>query len=258
MTVENKDKIREELYTNLEERYSYLKTLGVKQVHIHLPNNESFLRMHKPKKYGDDLTTVRPTVAYVNRHHKPIDGMEEGRIYYGLRFVYPLSKEGKHLGSIEISFGIDAITRSLMQQHAIYSNFFIKSSVSNSKNFKLDETSYIASHHRGYYLDKMVLNELTKVSKKGVQELRPAKDIQIKLKEMGEGDISSSLYDKETNTVFTIIPIFNTIEKENIAFLSIRSHSEILSKSNQYALTIIALLISILALWLYLVNILIN
>jgi hypothetical protein len=46
--------------------------------------------MHKPSKYGDNLTFIRESVAYVNKFKKPIDGFEEGRIFNGFRFVYPL------------------------------------------------------------------------------------------------------------------------------------------------------------------------
>ncbi len=258
LNIDNKDRLREEVYSDLKKRYNYLKTLGVKQIHIHLSNNESFLRMHKPDKYGDDLTFVRPSVAYVNKHQLMIDGVEEGRIYYGLRFVYPLSKNGIHLGSMEISFGAEAISKRLMKNHDVLSNFFIKSSVSDAKNFKLEESTYISSYYKGYYLDKRVLEELRKVSEKGVLDLKPSIEMQNKIKMMAKKETSSSVYDEYSGDIFTIIPILNVIKKENIAFLSIRSHSESFSIVTKYTLVIMVLLIGVLGLLLYLINILIN
>ena len=243
----NKNKIRNEIYDDLKGEYQHLRTLGVRQLHIHLPNNESFLRMHKPDKYGDDLTFIRPTVAYVNKHHKPIDGVEEGRIYYGLRFVYPLSKDSIHLGSIEVSFGADIIAKKLMQQHYVLSNFLIKSSVADAKNFKDKNSTYVSSCFDGYYMDKDIAAEIKKISHKDMQSLIPSIEIRKKILKMAQQESVSSLYDRETGYVFTVIPILNAIAKKNIAFLVVRSKSESLSKASQYAMTTIVLPIVILA-----------
>jgi len=88
--LNEKDTIRQKLYEHLKTDYKYLTTLGIKQLHFHLPNNESFLRFHKPELYGDDLTNIRYSVKYVNKFKKPIDGLEEGRVIHGFRFVFPL------------------------------------------------------------------------------------------------------------------------------------------------------------------------
>ena len=104
--AQTKQKIRKQLHETLVESYTRLKHLiNIKQVHFHLPNNHSFLRMHKIDSFGDDLWGVRPTVEYVNTYKKPIDSFEEGRIYNGFRFVYPLfDEEETYIGSVEVSF----------------------------------------------------------------------------------------------------------------------------------------------------------
>ena len=38
-------------------------------------DNISFLRVHKPSKYGDDLTNVRADFKYVNKTKKSIRGI---------------------------------------------------------------------------------------------------------------------------------------------------------------------------------------
>jgi len=103
-----KDLIREELLKFLQGSYNRLKAYNIQQLHFHLPNNDSFLRFHRPGKYGDNLTDVRKTVAYVNEYQIPVQGFEEGKIFNGYRFVYPLFDENhKHLGSVEISHSIN-------------------------------------------------------------------------------------------------------------------------------------------------------
>ena len=65
-TEVEKNDARKDLYEHLELKYSILKNINIKQLHFHLPNNDSFLRFHRPHKYGDNLTDIRQTVAYVN------------------------------------------------------------------------------------------------------------------------------------------------------------------------------------------------
>ena len=105
---EEQAKIRQKLYKHLFADYERLRKLvSLRQLHFHLPDNRSFLRMHRPSKFGDDLTQIRPTVAYVNKNKKSIDGFETGRVLDGFRFVYPLfDAEKNYLGSVEVSFSI--------------------------------------------------------------------------------------------------------------------------------------------------------
>ena len=87
---EEQENIRKELYEHLIDMYNNMDDYKLKQLHFHLKNNDSFLRFHRPNKYGDNLTNIRNTVAYVNKYQQAISGFEEGRIYNGYRFVYPL------------------------------------------------------------------------------------------------------------------------------------------------------------------------
>lgn len=107
---EEKKHARSELYELLEKQYKILETAGYRQLHFHLPSGESFLRFHRPEKHGDNLKALRHSIAIVNKELKPICGFEEGRIFNGYRFVYPLTtKDSSHYGSVEISVSFKAI-----------------------------------------------------------------------------------------------------------------------------------------------------
>ncbi|TYC54081.1 HAMP domain-containing protein [Rhodobacterales bacterium] len=79
-------------------------TYDIRQFQFHLPPAESFLRVHKPEKFGDDLSSFRHTVVATNTEKKPIFGLEKGVAGLGNRGIAPISHDGKHIGSVE--FGL--------------------------------------------------------------------------------------------------------------------------------------------------------
>lgn len=119
-----KDEKRDELYDLLEDQYNSLTTYNFRQVHFHLPDNTSFLRMHSPLDYGDDLSDVRATVVNTNENLVISKGFEEGRIFNGFRFVYPLFYLGQHIGSVEISVSMASIIEQLSQTHR-HSDYYV-------------------------------------------------------------------------------------------------------------------------------------
>jgi methyl-accepting chemotaxis protein len=80
---------------------------GVDQFQFHTPPAISYLRVHQPAKFGDDLSSFRKTVVAANQDRKPIVGLEGGVAGLGIRGVVPVALAGKHLGSVEfgLTFG---------------------------------------------------------------------------------------------------------------------------------------------------------
>lgn len=72
-----------------------------RQFQFHKPPATSFLRLHKPEKYGDDLSSFRHTVTETNHAQIKVQGLEKGVAGLGIRGISPVSFEGKHIGSIE-------------------------------------------------------------------------------------------------------------------------------------------------------------
>ncbi len=79
----------------------------VDQFQFHLPPATSFLRVHMPKKFGDDLSSFRFTVVDSNRKHEPELGLEGGVAGLGVRAVVPVDNDGKPVGTVEfgLTFG---------------------------------------------------------------------------------------------------------------------------------------------------------
>ena len=250
--TEQKSIFRKKLYKLLKNDYKMLDYTKLRQFHFQLPSNESFLRVHKPLKWGDDLTVIRPTIAYVNRYKKPIDGFEIGRIHSGYRFVYPIQdKNNVHLGSVEISFDISVFTAEFMEHFKVLSNLHIKDDIIDNKILKDKKLNYYTkSFINGFYLEKEIIKELNKyINKEYCNKKKPSVvTITKALNSINLGK-SISLYDEKINKVVSFLPIKDPITKDVIAFFSIRSSGDYINNTiNHFHLSffLICLLISII------------
>ncbi|MEA3554725.1 MAG: ATP-binding protein [Campylobacterota bacterium] len=198
-----------------------MKRFNLKQLHFHLKNNDSFLRMHKPNKFGDNLTDIRPTIAYVNKNKTKIDSFEEGRIYNGYRFVFPIAKDNIHLSSVEVSFAAKAFTRAIMEDYTVYSNFLVSKDVVNEKVFNSEKSNYKNSKYDDFYLDKGTEKVIEWLKKNGLNLPIPSPEIyKTANKNIKEGE-SFALYSKNRKHILIYIPIKNKITNKVVASLSI-------------------------------------
>lgn len=100
-------KDREKLLKLTAPIFEQAKKEGVAQFQFHLSPATSFLRLHMPGKYGDDLSSFRKTVVEANSTRKTVEGLEEGRGDFGFRVVMPVFHQGNHVGSAEYGIGFD-------------------------------------------------------------------------------------------------------------------------------------------------------
>ncbi|WP_178862304.1 sensor domain-containing diguanylate cyclase [Thiomicrorhabdus cannonii] len=140
-----RDAVRRELYLKLYPTYQMLRNENLRQLHFHLPNAVSFLRFHRPDKFGDDLSGVRPTIMAVNQTREPVTGFEEGRIYNGFRHVYPIRYKNEFVGTVEISFSVDSIFELVLHNHVEYSAILLKRKAIEQKVFADELSNYEAS-----------------------------------------------------------------------------------------------------------------
>ncbi len=238
---EEKDELRKELYQFIKEDYDTLKLVSVRQLHFHLKNNDSFLRMHRPNKFGDNLTLVRPTIAYVNEHHKKIDGFEEGRIFNGFRFVFPINKNNTHLGSVEVSFSGDAIITKISTEFNRQSNLHISKEVVDEKVFDYEKSNYINSTFEGYLTDKEVFK---KINKNSVQEELSETTKEKTLQSVREFK-NNTFYDIKSKKTITILPIKNPLTNRTVAFVSTISDAKNITtmSQNYYSLLMVSTLL---------------
>ena len=100
----SRDESRSRLLQILAPVYEKLAARGIGLFQFHLPDGESFLRLHHPEQFGDDLAEVRESIRQVNQELKAVHGFEAGRHAAGYRSVFPIiDNAGVHLGSVEFS-----------------------------------------------------------------------------------------------------------------------------------------------------------
>ena len=80
-----------------------LEAEGINRFHFHLSDNTSFLRVHNPDNYGDDLSDTRQTIVEANETQERVTGLEGGVTGAAFRSVVPVEYEGAHIGTVEIS-----------------------------------------------------------------------------------------------------------------------------------------------------------
>jgi len=106
------------IFKNLKEK------IHLAQMQFLTPPATSFLRLHKPEKFDDDLTAVRATVVQVNQQKQPVSGLEIGLAGLGLRGVVPVYFEGKHVGVVEYGMDLnDELLLSMKKQFGFDSCF---------------------------------------------------------------------------------------------------------------------------------------
>ena len=98
---------RDALYASLQDAFLQLKTeYSLRQLQFHQPPAISYLRVHKPEKFGDDLSSFRETVVISNQKNTTVKGIEKGVAGFGIRSVVPVTIQGKHWGSVEFGFSL--------------------------------------------------------------------------------------------------------------------------------------------------------
>jgi len=96
------------------------KDVNIHQFQFLTPPATSFLRLHKPEKFGDDLSAIRHTIVQANQLKQTVTGLETGVLGSGMRGVAPVFYEGRHVGAVEFGKDLnDAMVKSLKERFGI-------------------------------------------------------------------------------------------------------------------------------------------
>jgi PAS domain S-box-containing protein len=144
--------LRDELFALMQPTFWHLRDMGVSQMQFHLRDCTSFLRMHRPERFGDDLTLMRDSVRLVNRTLQPVQGFELGPLFAGLRFVYPLLDQGRHVGCVEFGVPMAALTEDMEYFFSKEFAFIIRRDAIQAKLEPGEQANYVESDISPAYL----------------------------------------------------------------------------------------------------------
>src|SRR6056297_194123 len=162
---EKRDLVRDALYDYFNQFYELLSEFNFRQLHFHLPGAISLLRMHRPEKYGDDLTNVRKSIVLTAEQGRFVKGFEEGRIFNGYRMVFPLYLSEEFIGTVEISISFKTVCQDLANEFGIPFHFIIHEDVVKDKVFETEQSNYEVTEFIDHYLyDKEIHNKMMALS----------------------------------------------------------------------------------------------
>ncbi|MDA7817943.1 ATP-binding protein [Sulfurimonas sp.] len=218
-TNQERDKYRKELYNRLSGIYDKLKYFDIEQLHFHLANNDSFLPFHRPDKYGDNLSDLRKTVAYVNKEHKRISSFEEGRIFNGYRFVFPVNYNGIHIGSVETAISMKVILNTMQQNINSKVSCIIDKKIVNKNVFKAEHKNYKQSKvSENYLYDRSMYTDDAEIIEKLFSNYKLNNKNYEEVLAKGEAFTFMSKI-SGTHKVTTFFPVKNVITNETVAYL---------------------------------------
>ncbi len=158
---DRRDNYRLYLKSEIDSLYQDLKKYYIRQLHFHFKDGTSFLRMQQPEAYGDHLFEVRESIKYVNTEQKKFVGFEEGRNISGYRYIYPLSYNDQHIGSVEIGLSFQAVTELLKKNFGGSKIFMIKNELLKEAAFPEEQNNYrTSSIFKNYSYDQEIYNSL--------------------------------------------------------------------------------------------------
>ena len=88
------------------------------QFHFYTSDNRSFLRVHQPELYGDDLSS-HPMVVETNRRHKPLAGYATGRDGFFYQISQPIFAGETYLGGVSLGFKAERLAELMVPRHGV-------------------------------------------------------------------------------------------------------------------------------------------
>jgi len=214
--------LRKELYDFLLPMYNSMHIRGGLQFQCAFTDNTSFLRMHDPDVYGDDLSKLRYSFPEVNKSQKTVQGFEQGLVTNGFGYVFPyFDRQGKHIGAVEISLDSSVIQQNLFDTNGVYSHILIKKSTFTKEVLKNKDSahSYILSIESEDYMlsiTKHIKDQDLKYKKsKIIAPIQNEINKNIALKK----PFASYVVLNDTAVVVAFLPILDSRQQEVVAYL---------------------------------------
>ena len=170
-------RLHRKLLKILQPTYRYLQGHDIRQLHFHLPHAVSFVRFHRPHKYGDSLIGIRHSIEVAQMQKRALHCFEEGRIFNGFRNLYPIFYRGQFVGTVEISFDAKAIVKMIERNSSAFGELLIERSVVSQKVWTDEDKNYAPSFLPGFLVDKNALVMESATARNSYREMRALRSV---------------------------------------------------------------------------------
>jgi diguanylate cyclase (GGDEF)-like protein/PAS domain S-box-containing protein len=106
-------KLRGRLYREFYATFKHLGESDIRELQFVLADGRSFLRFNRPDLYDDPISQQRPVLRQVLRGERQGGVLENGRVYPGFRFAFPLQYQEKVVGAVDFCLSFDAIRQTI-------------------------------------------------------------------------------------------------------------------------------------------------
>jgi diguanylate cyclase (GGDEF)-like protein len=214
--------LREELYSQLKNRYEFMKLKGVLQFHFVMPDNKTFLRMHNPAQYDDDLSEVRYSFTNTNKTHEPTLGFEQGKTAHAFRNTYPVfDKNNNYLCALDVGYGSDVIQTHLTQVSQLHTHFLVYKEVFSVKTWERKDLQlkYVQSIEHKDYMFAMTKQHTYKELNKTKSFLTTFHQEKIETNMNAEKSFGIYILKDKKAVIAAFMPIHNIKDKKVLAYL---------------------------------------
>ena len=161
-----KNRQRLKLYSLVQKRWEILKkeNRDIKVMHFHKPDGRTFLRMHNPDKFDDNIAKKRAMCRYMHKHRKPISGFEAGIHLLGYRIMVPIFYEKEYIGAMEIGVKPNFVLNNMKELYNVSGLMFAKQAEIYDKRL-VDESKPLFADYRldsNSLDDKDIIKQLPK------------------------------------------------------------------------------------------------
>ena len=208
------------LYKYLKNEFQRLKASGVMGLLVITPENDVIVRMHKEDKYGDNLAEARPIIKRVNDEKVHMHGFEEGKTSHAFREVYPIYKDGKYIGAVEIFFSSTKIQDYTMRASDIHTHFIVNKNVFKTNEWKsnIAEPYEQSIEHKDYLFS---LNDHINHARLDVSQKSIIEPLREEITEGMDSGQSFNVYQQLDNTtqILVFIPVERFVDSKTVAYI---------------------------------------
>lgn len=134
----NLDKLRKRVYTLLRPLYSDLKRYQIKFFKFYFPDGTTFIRFHRPDKFGDKPEKERFSIFDLGKGGNDRDTI-------GFKYTFPVTDGNIFIGNVEFTLPFSAVRVEMRKIFRGEYNFLIIKDLIYSKKFSEEKQNYIQS-----------------------------------------------------------------------------------------------------------------